>query len=194
MTRRIVSPGLASFVKNSLNKDPGTNFFRGTLFEWHTREALQSSLGMSLDHVGGRSDRGIDLRGTWPLSTTFPRLPSGLQPDILAQCKNVRRGCTPDHLRSLVGAIVGHTSDTNTIGLLSTPYHKPFTPLFLSAFSGSRVPLGLVQIEGITLKSLIFNEAAKQLLPGISVTTYYDPQGETRPALLYQDEILKVSL
>ncbi|TVY34146.1 Uncharacterized protein LSUB1_G006391, partial [Lachnellula subtilissima] len=80
--------------------DPRSTTYVGTHYEYTVQTAL-SRLGLSLKRIGGRSDYGIDLIGTW-------NLPSSLQPlQVLIQCKALASKAEPRVVRELEGAFVG---------------------------------------------------------------------------------------
>ncbi|KAL9559396.1 hypothetical protein MBANPS3_000471 [Mucor bainieri] len=171
---------LSSFLEQT-DKDITSTVYRGTLFELQTLETLATTAGMDLEHVGGRSDRGIDLRGQW-----FNDI------NILVQCKNTKQGCTPDQIRELIGTVASSKSPTRRkiIGILSTVNRtqsnsNQFTPDVLQQFKTSTIALGLVTIENTTLKTIMFNRKAQAMLKGLSISTQYSPSG---------DEILVVNI
>lgn len=157
---------LTSFLKQT-DKDVTSTVYRGTLFELQTLASLESTCSMQLHHVGGKSDGGIDLRGSW-----FNNI------SILIQCKNSKGGCTPDHIRQLMGTTTLYANNKNrTIGILSTVSHKQFTRDVISHFNSSPVPLGLATVQDTTLKSLMFNKKAQAILKGLVISTQFDAQG-----------------
>ncbi|CAO3632998.1 unnamed protein product [Mucor fragilis] len=170
---------LSSFLEQT-DKDITSTVYRGTLFELQTLETLATTAGMNLEHVGGKSDRGIDLRGQWFNNT-----------DILVQCKNTKQGCTPDQIRELIGTVASSTSPKKRkiIGILSTvnriQNNNQFTPDVLQQFRASTIALGLVTIENTTLKTIMFNKKAQAMLKGLSISTQYSPLG---------DEILVINM
>lgn len=158
---------LFTFLKQT-DKDVTSTVYRGTMFELQTLECLQTTTGMTLEHVGGKSDGGIDLRGQWYNNI-----------NVIVQCKNLKTGCTPEHIRQLMGTtLISTTKKSKTIGILSTVSHKHFTRDVVSHFNSSPVPLGLATIQDTTLKSLMFNKKAEQILKGLSITTQFDTQGK----------------
>ncbi|KAI7880165.1 hypothetical protein K492DRAFT_178079 [Lichtheimia hyalospora FSU 10163] len=183
---------VASFLKTSQGKDQTTSTFRGTLFEWQTCEALQKGMGMQLRRTGGRGDRGVDLYGEWPIETIIHQgikgkdIPSSTPPCIIVQCKNTKNGCTPDHVRSLVGAVVlSKDSTRDTIGILAGV--RPFTREVTEHFMESNVPLGLARIKDASVQSLLFNAAADDALQGLMVVTQYNADGIIQEPILMYD-------
>lgn len=171
MIRRCISTvtkknQLSSFLQQT-DKDVTSTVYRGTLFELQTLECLESTTGMNLQHVGGKSDGGVDLRGHW-----FNNI------QIIIQCKNLKTGCTPDHLRQLIGStVISSSSKTKTIGILSTISHRHFTRDVLSHFNSSPIALGLATLQDTSLKSLMFNKKAQSMLKGLTVTSQFDSKG-----------------
>lgn len=171
--------------KLKLPSDPNSTVYRGKLFEWQTLQAFES-LGMALNHIGGKSDGGIDLKGEWSLDDgSRKRIP------VAVQCKNVKNGCTPDHLRGLLGATVGLARPT--LGILSTSSctsnKKAYTPDTMALFNASALPLGLARVSSAAvLDALVLNHAAQRWLD-IRVHPRFDPQGKmVSPPLLLTGE------
>ncbi|KAI8379548.1 uncharacterized protein BYT42DRAFT_569139 [Radiomyces spectabilis] len=165
---------LQTFLAQSTDKDQLSTTFRGKMFELQTLEAL-SDIGMELQHVGGRSDGGVDLRGIWPLER--------VKPNVIVQCKNTKMGCTPDHLRSLIGAMAEHRN--NAIGVLATVHHRHFTRDVISLFTSSGTPLALARIENTQLESFVFNDAAEQLLQQLVITKRFDAYGNSKTVVMF---------
>ncbi|CEP09333.1 hypothetical protein [Parasitella parasitica] len=163
---------LSSFLEQT-DKDITTSVYRGTLFELQTLETLTTTAGMNLEHVGGKSDGGIDLRGQW-----FDNI------NVLVQCKNTKQGCTPDQIRELIGTVASFSTTRNKIiGILATVSRKQsnnnqFTPDVLQQFRMSTTALGLMTIKDTTLKSIMFNKKAQTILKGLTITTEYDALGD----------------
>ncbi|CEG63852.1 hypothetical protein RMATCC62417_00928 [Rhizopus microsporus] len=158
---------LETYLKQ--NKNTSTNVYRGTLFELQTLYSLESTAKMRLDHVGGRSDGGIDLRGSWL---------DNIQ--VIVQCKNVKEGCTPEHLRELIGTVsmIPSRNRKRTISIMATHAQQYYTPDVLAHFKTCPIPLGLASITDITLKSLMFNKAAQSLVKDrVSISTVFDALG-----------------
>ncbi|KAB5591238.1 Restriction endonuclease [Ceratobasidium theobromae] len=93
----------------------------GKAFEERSLAILQSRLSMSLRHVGGRGDGGVDLQGWW----WVPRLPSASLQDrrrirILAQCKAFRSKLGPVHIRELEGAALFYQRPASALDLAYT--------------------------------------------------------------------------
>ncbi|KAG0743165.1 hypothetical protein G6F57_010172 [Rhizopus arrhizus] len=152
------------FLKQA--KETTSNHYRGTLFELQTLHALESTAKMQLVHVGGKSDGGVDLRGQW------------LCHHVIVQCKNVKEGCSPEHLRGLMGTASLFGTRKKMISILATRGSGTYTPDVLSHFNTSPLPLGLAGVNDITLTSLMFNKAAQSLLKNrVNISTVFDTLG-----------------
>ncbi|KAI8084912.1 uncharacterized protein BX664DRAFT_338098 [Halteromyces radiatus] len=155
-----------------LPKDPTSTVYKGRLFEWQTLQAFEM-LGMQLEHIGGKSDGGLDLKGEWCLiDNNIP---------VVVQCKNVKNGCTPDHLRGLLGATVNLNMERQTLGILVSGSSKTtFTPDTMTLFNQSSLPLGLARVCDTMLQALVLNHAAQQWLD-INIHLRFDPLGRLLP-------------
>ncbi|KAI9302229.1 hypothetical protein BJ944DRAFT_123469 [Cunninghamella echinulata] len=187
---------------NNDTKDPTTSTtYRGRQFELETLKAFEK-IGMSLLHIGGKSDGGIDLKGEWVFMenklTTLPKKEENIdnstnnskKVSVIIQCKNVKNGCTPDHLRSLLGATLGwnqyylqqnahhhHQQNRKVLGILVSSSSKPFTSDTMQLFNTSQLPLGLARVQQSILQDLILNHVAQQWLP-IQIHPRYNPLGQ----------------
>ncbi|KAH8552825.1 hypothetical protein BGW37DRAFT_518792 [Umbelopsis sp. PMI_123] len=187
---------LSAYLVRSADKDPTTNVQRGTRFEFCTQTALLQHFGMQLKHYGGRGDGGIDLRGVWPLSTLInSSLPSNIT--LFVQCKDHQKGVSPEHVRSLIGAIVSQQDPSQlSIGILASPYtQKGFTSQVIKAFEATRIPLGLAIIDGLDVTELVFNENAKDAMPGLDVTRRFLPNNNTsEPVLTFNGRPVSINI
>ncbi|KAL2153133.1 hypothetical protein VTH82DRAFT_4288 [Thermothelomyces myriococcoides] len=133
------------------NLDPSSPVYVGTHFEYTVAGAL-ARFGLSLRRVGGASDCGIDLLGTWslpPFSAEYQQQQHRhyhRQLRVLVQCKAVQRP-GPNLVRELEGAFVGApagwraTADRHgVLGLLVT--ERPATKGIREALTRSRWPMG----------------------------------------------------
>ncbi|ROV91702.1 hypothetical protein VMCG_09250 [Cytospora schulzeri] len=93
---------LASFLNyvERSGLDRKSTLYVGTHYEYTVAQVL-SKYGFYLQRVGGHSDYGIDLLGTWTV-------PSSSEPlRVLIQCKAISRKSSPNLMRELEGAFVG---------------------------------------------------------------------------------------
>ncbi|ORX44272.1 hypothetical protein DM01DRAFT_1340459 [Hesseltinella vesiculosa] len=141
---------------------------RGRQFEHDTLKAL-SAIGMTLRHQGGKSDGGVDIKGAW----------SALTPSVsvMVQCKNLKQGCQPEHLRGLVGATVGLGWREPILGILASASPKSFTADTLAYFGGAPYPLALARVQQGQLESLVLNPTAQDWL-SLEIYPRFDPHGK----------------
>ncbi|KAI0406144.1 hypothetical protein F4802DRAFT_559535 [Xylaria palmicola] len=152
--------------------DVGSNVYVGTHYEYSVAAALRR-LGFGLRRVGGQSDKGLDLLGTWHV----PSAPEGLPLRVLVQCKAhstakaARVG--PQFIRELEGAYLGAPAGwrgSGVIGLLVTP--RPATRGVREALAHSRWPLGYLSCsrDGVLEQMLWNRRAEEEGLEGMGVT------------------------
>lgn len=116
---------------------------KGTAFEKRSLSLLQKHLSMSLQHVGGKSDGGIDLQGWWwlpPISTLSldansvaitnkeKILPRRIR--VLAQCKATKTKLGPNVVRELEGVLYRFIAEKPN-GILDTAPRPENTALDL---------------------------------------------------------------
>ncbi|KAI0098233.1 hypothetical protein GGR51DRAFT_538780 [Nemania sp. FL0031] len=163
--------------------DVESKVFIGTHYEYSVASALRP-LGFDLRRVGGQSDKGIDLLGTWSLPST----PANLPLRVLLQCKaysNVKSAkIGPQFIRELEGAYLGAPPGwrgSGVVGLLIT--QRSATKGVREALAHSRWPLGYVSCsrEG-ELEQVLWNRRAEEEgLEGMGVTARH---GETQRLIL----------
>ncbi|KAK4100854.1 hypothetical protein N658DRAFT_496947 [Parathielavia hyrcaniae] len=177
---------LPSFLAHAsrTNLDPASTVYVGTHFEYTAIQSL-SRYGLVLRRVGGVSDGGIDLLGTWP-SLPLPPPPSSSSSAlsgqgspllrVLAQCKAVQRP-RPHLIRELEGAFaaapVGWRGRSGVVGLLVT--EKPATKGIREALGRSQWPMGFVACsrDG-RVEQLLWNRRAEEEgLEGVEVRLKY---------------------
>jgi Protein of unknown function (DUF2034) len=162
---------LPSFLEYAtrIGMDSKTTTYVGTRYEYTVQSALEQ-LGMSLKRIGGKSDYGIDLLGTWSV-------PSALEPlKVLVQCKAFARKIEPSQARELEGAFVGAPigwRGTGVLGLLVS--QKSATKGVREALGRSRWPMGYVLCgsDGKILQMLWNRRAEQEGLDGIEVGLKY---------------------
>lgn len=159
---------LAYVDRTSLDKE--STIYLGTHYEYTVQIALHN-LGMHLQRVGGHSDYGIDLLGTWSL----PSVPSPLK--VLIQCKALALSpIRPATVREMEGAFVGAPRGwrgTDVLGMLVS--QKSATKGVREAMGRSRWPLAyaLCGKEGRVEQMLWNRRAAEVGLEGVGVTVKY---------------------
>jgi len=163
---------LTSFLEyaNRTELDTNSGTYVGTHYEYTVGRALEC-YGMQLKRIGGRSDCGIDLLGTWTV-------PSAAQPlKILIQCKaHTARKLEPSQARELEGAFVGAPPGwrgSGVLGLLVTQMSA--TKGMREALGRSRWPMGFVlcSADGKVLQMLWNRRAEQEGLDGIGVGLKY---------------------
>lgn len=166
--------------------DPKSTTYVGTHYEYTVQNALER-LGMSLKRIGGKSDYGIDLLGTWPA-------PSASEPlKVLIQCKAFARKIEPSQARELEGAFVGAPigwRGSGVLGLLVS--QKSATKGVRDALGRSRWPMGYVLCgpDGKILQMLWNRRAEQEGLEGIDVGIKYagGEQNEKEVVLMWKGE------
>jgi hypothetical protein len=162
---------LPSFLDyaSRVNLDRKSTTYVGTHYEYTVQSALKR-LGISSKRVGGRSDYGIDLIGSWNLPST----PAPLK--VLAQCKGRAAKATPGEVRELEGAFVGAPVGWRGSGVLALLVsQKEATKGVRDAMGRSRWPMGFVMCtgQGKVLQMLWNRKAEEAGLLGLSVTLKY---------------------
>lgn len=158
--------------------DEKSTVFVGTRYEYAAAETL-AQYGFSLQRIGGASDYGTDLIGTWDIHPKTSGQPQTIK--VLMQCKaGASQRAGPQHIRELEGAIVGAPAGWRAIGqnkvmafLIS---ERPATKGVQQALSRSRWPMGYIFYEGETgeLRQMLWNSLASDLaLESIEVGTRY---------------------
>ncbi|KAK3306655.1 uncharacterized protein B0T15DRAFT_148839 [Chaetomium strumarium] len=168
------------------NLDPSSTVYVGTHFEYTVSDTL-ARFGLHLRRVGGVSDCGIDLLGTWSVPS-YPRRARPLR--VLAQCKAVQRP-GPHLVRELEGAFVGAPAGwrgpVGVVGLLVT--EKPATKGIRDALGRSTWPMGFVACsrEGRVQQFLWNQRAREEGLEELGVTARHvngDGEGEPETELV----------
>jgi hypothetical protein len=179
---------LPSFLEYAtrIEMDPTSTTYVGTHYEYTVQNALER-LGMSLKRIGGKSDYGIDLLGTWPAPST----PEPLK--VLVQCKAFARKIEPSQARELEGAFVGAPigwRGTGVLGLLVS--QKSATKGVRDALGRSRWPMGYVLCgpDGKILQMLWNRRAEQEGLEGIDVGLKYagGDRNEKEVVLMWKGE------
>ncbi|KAK2630589.1 hypothetical protein QTJ16_001409 [Diplocarpon rosae] len=164
---------LQSFLEyaSRVNLDVNSTTYVGTHYEYTVQFAF-GRLGMSLKRIGGKSDYGIDLLGTWSL----PSKSTGEPLKVLIQCKALKEKLGPAVARELEGAFVGAPTGwrgSGVLGLLVS--QKSATKGVREALGRSRWPMGYVLCtpEGKITQILWNRRAEQEGLEGIAVGLKY---------------------
>ncbi|KAI0445896.1 hypothetical protein F4803DRAFT_93198 [Xylaria telfairii] len=154
--------------------DVESKVFIGTHYEYNVASTLRA-LGFDLQRIGGQSDKGIDLLGTW----NVPSAPEHLPLRVLLQCKAYSTAKAakigPQFVRELEGAYLGAPSGwrgSGVIALLVT--QRPATKGVREALAHSRWPLGYVSCsrDGVLEQMLWNRRAEEEGLEGMGVTAW----------------------
>ncbi|KAI1470442.1 uncharacterized protein F4812DRAFT_417598 [Daldinia caldariorum] len=156
--------------------DVKSKTYVGTRYEYAVAASL-ATLGFDLKRVGGRSDCGIDLLGTWRV----PASPAPAPPlRVLVQCKASASQSTrvgPHHVRELEGAFAGAPpgwrSGPGLLAFLVSP--RPATAGVRDALAASRWPMGYFMYSQKTgLQQMLWNSRAEEEgLEGMGVSVGY---------------------
>jgi hypothetical protein len=162
---------LPSFLQHAsrVDLDPTSNVYVGTHYEYTVQNTFQQ-MGMTLTRMGGKSDYGIDLLGTW----TIPSVSYPLK--VLIQCKALSSKAKPAVARELEGAFVGAPSGWRGSGVLGFLVSSgPATKGVREAIGRSRWPMGYIYCssDGKLLQMLWNRKAAEEGLEGVVVETKY---------------------
>lgn len=162
---------LPSFLEyaSRVNLDPQSTLYVGTHYEYTVQSALEG-LGMSLKRIGGSSDYGIDLLGTWSL----PSVPQPLK--VLIQCKALGKKVQPYHARELEGTFVGAPQGWREPGVLGFLVSRKLATMGVrKAVGRSKWPMGYVRCDadGKILQMLWNRRAEQGGLEGIGVGLKY---------------------
>lgn len=162
-----------------------STIYVGTHYEYAAAKSL-AKYGFFLKRVGGASDRGTDLVGTWTLPTT----PSPLR--VLVQCKAGAQRVGPHHVRELEGAFVGAPPGWRGHGVLGLLVsERSATKGVREALGRSRWPMGYVLCskEGVVGQMLWNRRAEEEGLDGLGVVARHG-EGEMDVGLMWKGKLL----
>ena len=153
---------LAYATRTGLN--PLSTVYRGTHYEYTVSQALMK-YGFALKRIGGASDYGTDLLGTWQPPTT----PLYLR--TLIQCKAGAQSVGPQHIRELEGTFIGAPAGwkgSGVMGLLVA--EKTATKGLRDALIRSKWPMGFLSCskDGVIRQMLWNSKAAEEGLEGFA--------------------------
>lgn len=176
---------LASFLDHAERSglDPKSTLYVGTHYEYLVAQIL-SRYGFYLRRIGGHSDYGTDLLGTWTV-------PSSKEPlKVLVQCKAIARKSAPNLIRELEGAFVGAPvgwRGHGVLGLFVT--ENPATKGVRDSLGRSRWPMGFVSCtrDGRVQQMLWNQRAEEEGLEGMGVgMRYAGDEGESQLLLTWK--------
>lgn len=162
---------LATFLVHAKRSglDENSTVFVGTHYEYSVAAAL-SRYGFSLKRVGGASDYGTDLLGTWTPPTTEQNF------RVLVQCKAGTQRVGPNLIRELEGAFVGAPTGWRGHGVLGLLVsQRPATKGVRDSLGRSRWPMGYLCCSGHgAVRQMVWNQRAEEEgLEGFGVTSRY---------------------
>lgn len=177
-------PSFLAYAERS-GLDAKSTLYVGTHYEYTVAEVL-SKYGFYLKRVGGHSDYGIDLLGTWTV-------PSSKEPlRVLAQCKAIARKSSPNLVRELEGAFVGAPVGWKGHGVLGVfVTEKPATKGVRDSLARSRWPMGFISCtrEGHVQQMLWNRRAEEEGLEGLGVgMRHAGKDGESQLLMLWKGQ------
>lgn len=163
--------------------DQKSTLYVGTHYEYTVAQVL-SQYGFYLKRVGGHSDYGIDLLGTWTV-------PSSKEPlRVLAQCKAIARKSTPNLVRELEGAFVGAPVGWKGHGVLGVfVTEKAATKGVRDSLARSRWPMCFISCTraGHVQQMLWNRRAEEEGLEGLGVgMRHTGGDGESQLSMLWK--------
>ncbi|KAL4870077.1 hypothetical protein BDV12DRAFT_195686 [Aspergillus spectabilis] len=155
-----------------------TTTYQGTVYEYTIQSHLRKH-AFNLYRVGGRSDLGIDLTGTWHVGAN-PVLDPPIR--VVVQCKALRTKLGPNLVRELEGVTARQAggSGGGCAGVLVSP--REATRGVREALGRSGMPLVwmMVGFDG-AIRQVLWNGGVEGLglgLGGLGVEVLYSPGGE----------------
>ncbi|KAI1180751.1 hypothetical protein F4777DRAFT_261692 [Nemania sp. FL0916] len=174
--------------------DASSKVFVGTHYEYTIARAL-GGLGFDLRRVGGHSDKGIDLLGTWRV----PSAPTTAPLRVLIQCKAYSHSPAgkgkaarvgPQFVRELEGTYLGAPAGWRGSGVVALLVaQRPATKGVRDALAHSRWPLAYVSCsKDGALEQMLWNRRAEEEgLEGMGVAAKLsdeDRHGKTQSLVL----------
>lgn len=170
--------------------DEKSTVYVGTHFEYKVSRAL-SKYGFHLKRIGGASDYGTDLVGTWSLPfSSFAAL------RVIVQCKAGSQRVSPQHVRELEGAFVGAPPGwrgQDVLGLLVS--EQTATKGVRYSLGRSRWPMMYINCTGDgKLTQMLWNQRAEEVgLDGYGVSVRHaggKSGGTAELVMVYNGKIL----
>ncbi|KAK2044098.1 hypothetical protein LZ31DRAFT_305999 [Colletotrichum somersetense] len=176
---------LASFLAYAKRTglDTASTVYVGTRYEYVVSSTL-SQYGIQVVRVGGASDNGIDLLGTWDV-------PSQNQPiKVIIQCKGGAQRAGPSLVRELEGSFIGAPVGWRGNGVVALLVsEKTASKGVREALGRSRWPMGFVSCSSDgAVRQMLWNQRAEEEgLRGLGVTMRHAEagNGESQIVLTY---------
>ncbi|TDZ65133.1 Uncharacterized protein CTRI78_v003679 [Colletotrichum trifolii] len=177
---------LSSFVSYAerAGLDKSSTIYVGTHYEY-TVSATLAQYSITAMRVGGISDNGIDLLGTWQLPSRREKL------KVILQCKGGSQKISPSLVRELEGSFIGAPVGWRCEGVVAfLVSENTATKGVREAMSRSRWPMGFISCsrDGV-VRQMIWNQRAEdEGLRGMNVGVRHseETKGEAEVVLTYQ--------
>ncbi|KAL4780379.1 hypothetical protein BJX76DRAFT_48789 [Aspergillus varians] len=146
-----------------------TTTYQGTIYEYTVQSHLRAS-AFNLHRVGGRSDLGVDLQGTWHVGPN-PVLDSPVR--VVVQCKALKTKIGPNVVRELEGVTARHFTPSGGAGVLVSP--REATKGVRGALGRSGMPLVWMMVgrDGRLMQALWNGRVEGLGLGGLGVELLY---------------------
>ncbi|KAK7441662.1 hypothetical protein CaCOL14_007845 [Colletotrichum acutatum] len=159
---------------NRSGLDVASTVYVGTHYEYTVSSTL-AQYGIHAIRVGGASDQGIDLLGTWSLPSRAENL------KVIIQCKGGAQRVGPSIVRELEGSFIGAPVGWRGEGVIAFLIsEKPASKGVRESLGRSRWPMGFISCsrEGVVQQMLWNQRADEEGLRGIVVTMRHTENGE----------------
>ncbi|KAL4910067.1 hypothetical protein BDW74DRAFT_144377 [Aspergillus multicolor] len=177
---------LPSFLEYAQRTDlpEKTTTYQGTIYEYIVQSHLRAS-AFNLHRVGGKSDLGIDLTGTWHVGANPVTDPPVR---VIVQCKATKAKIGPHVVRELEGVTARHFAvalargSGGGVGMLVGP--RETTKGVREALGRSAMPLVWMMVERDgRVRQVLWNERVEKLgLGGLGVEVLHHKSGEDADA------------
>lgn len=172
-----------------------SSVFLGRQYEMACQRLLRT-IGIDSRLMGGPSDGGIDLQGSWCLEPRADETSTGTggssvsQPDrhsflpspkvpVIVQCKYITRTCPPAYVRELEGTLGRWPG---SIGLLISS--KVASRACVEAISISSAPLLFLHYDTDRVKKAVANAALHRHLPTLVIASRHVEGGLVEPVFM----------
>jgi hypothetical protein len=184
---------LSSFLDHAAltSLSPTSSVYVGTHYEYTVLSAL-TRLGFSLARVGGRSDNGIDLVGTWQLP--LPHTPSPIRVVLSCKAGSSKSAGSPAWVRELEGGFGGAPAgwrSNDVMGFVVTTGVATKGVRDAVRRSGRKVGFISVDAEGVVEQLLWNGEIEAVVGDGLGVGIRYLGKGGRECVLMWRGEELE---
>lgn len=163
-------PSFLSYAQRTALPE-STTTYQGTIYEYAVQSHLRTA-AFNLHRVGGRSDLGIDLQGTWHVGPN-----QVLDPPVrvIVQCKALKTKIGPNIVRELEGVTARHFAPSGAVGAGVLVSPREATKGVREALGRSGIPLVWIMMgrEG-SVRQVLWNGRVEGLgLGGLGVEVFY---------------------